>query len=146
MAPTNGHTAPNGASSSIDPITLRVLNGAFTAVAKEMAHVLYRMSYSSLIRESEDLGAGLYDAEGNEICESDTSPMHVGSLPAYIRGFLKRLKGKINDGDVILHNHPYQGATHTPSSCDGDTIHGIRRSHAAGPLVRGPEETDPADS
>ena len=114
MASTNGHTAPKGASPSIDPITLRVLNGAFTAVAKEMAHVLYRMSYSSLIRESEDLGAGLYDAEGNEICESDTSPMHVGSLPAYIRGFLKRLKGKINDGDVILHNHPYQGATHTP--------------------------------
>ena len=114
MASTNGHTAPNGASPSIDPITLRVLNGAFTAAAKEMAHVLYRMSYSSIIRESEDLGAGLYDAEGNEICESDTSPMHVGSLPAYIRGFLKRLKGKINDGDVILHNHPYLGASHTP--------------------------------
>ena len=99
---------------TVDPINLRVLGGAFTAVAKEMAHVLYRMSYSSLIRESEDLGAGLYDAEGNEICESDTSPMHVGSLPAYIRGFLKRLGGNINEGDVILHNHPYEGASHTP--------------------------------
>ena len=104
----------NGSARASDPITLRVLNGAFTAAAKEMAHVLYRMSYSSIIRESEDLGAGLYDAEGDEICESDTSPMHVGSLPAYIRGFLKRLDGNINDGDVILHNHPYHGSTHTP--------------------------------
>ena len=37
---------------------LRVLGGAFHAIAKEMAGVLFRMSYSSIIRESEDLGAG----------------------------------------------------------------------------------------
>ena len=42
----------------VDPITLRVLGGAFHAIAKEMAGVLFRMSYSSIIRESEDLGAG----------------------------------------------------------------------------------------
>ena len=42
----------------VDPITLRVLGGAFDAIAQEMAGVLFRMSYSSIIRESEDLGAG----------------------------------------------------------------------------------------
>ena len=98
MTTPNEHGTQNGMPRSVDPITLRVLGGAFTAAAKEMAHVLYRMSYSSIIRESEDLGAGLYDARGNEICESDTSPMHVGSLPAYIRGFLKRLQGNIHEG------------------------------------------------
>ena len=46
----------------VDPITLRVLGGAFHAIAKEMAGVLFRMSYSSIIRESEDLGAGIFDA------------------------------------------------------------------------------------
>ena len=40
------------------PILMRVIGGAFSAIAKEMAGVLYRMSYSSIIRESEDLGAG----------------------------------------------------------------------------------------
>ena len=44
----------------VDPITLRVLGGAFHAIAKEMAGVLFRMSYSSIIRESEDLGAGIF--------------------------------------------------------------------------------------
>ena len=34
----------------VDPITLRVLGGAFHAIAKEMAGVLFRMSYSSIIR------------------------------------------------------------------------------------------------
>jgi N-methylhydantoinase B/oxoprolinase/acetone carboxylase alpha subunit len=98
----------------VDPITLRVLGGAFHAIAKEMAGVLFRMSYSSIIRESEDLGAGIFDAQGRELCESDSTPMHIGSLPWYIRGFLHRLDGQIEDGDVIVHNHPYLGASHSP--------------------------------
>ena len=98
----------------VDPITLRVLGGAYHAIAKEMAGVLFRMSYSSIIRESEDLGAGIFDAEGRELCESDSTPMHIGSLPWYIRGFMHRLEGEIEDGDVIVHNHPYLGASHSP--------------------------------
>jgi N-methylhydantoinase B len=98
----------------IDTVTLRVIGGAFDAAAREMAQVLYRMSNSTIIRESEDLGCGLYDAVGNEFCESESSPMHIGSLPAYIRGFLRKLSGRIEDGDVIIHNHPYHGASHTP--------------------------------
>jgi N-methylhydantoinase B len=99
---------------AIDRVTLRVLGGAFNAIAKEMAQVLYRMSNSSIIRESEDIGCGIFDVEGRELCESETSPMHIGSLPFYIRGFMKKLAGNIHEGDVIIHNHPYFGASHTP--------------------------------
>jgi N-methylhydantoinase B/oxoprolinase/acetone carboxylase alpha subunit len=106
--------APTRERVAVDPITLRVLGGAFHAIAKEMAGVLFRMSYSSIIRESEDLGAGLFDRHGRELCESDSTPMHIGSLPWYIRGFLDRLEGEIEDGDVIVHNHPYLGASHSP--------------------------------
>ena len=100
--------------AQIDKVTLRVIGGAFNAVAREMAQVLYRMSNSSIIRESEDLGCGLYDAYGNEFCESESSPMHIGSLPAYIRGFMRKLAGQLHDGDIIIHNHPYFGASHSP--------------------------------
>jgi N-methylhydantoinase B/oxoprolinase/acetone carboxylase alpha subunit len=105
---------PTRARVEVDAVTLRVLGGAFTAIAKEMAGVLFRMSYSSIIRESEDLGAGIFDAQGREVCESDSTPLHVGSLPWYIRGFLDRLEGEIEEGDVIVHNHPYLGASHSP--------------------------------
>ncbi|NKC13245.1 MAG: hydantoinase B/oxoprolinase family protein [Gammaproteobacteria bacterium] len=98
----------------MDPVSLRVIGGAFNAIAKEMAHVLYRMSYSSIIRESEDLGCGIFDHEGNELCESESTPMHIGSLPWYIRGIKQRLGDDVNEGDVIIHNHPYYGASHTP--------------------------------
>lgn len=99
---------------NIDPVTLRVLGGALNVIAREMAQVLYRMSNSSIIRESEDIGCGIFDAAGREFCESETSPMHIGSLPFYIRGFMKKLAGQIDEGDVIIHNHPYHGASHTP--------------------------------
>jgi N-methylhydantoinase B len=101
-------------TADIDPVTLGVIAGSFNAIAKEMALVLYRMAYSSIIRESEDLGAGLFDPEGNELCESDSTPMHIGSLPGYIQGVRHFLGDDINDGDIILHNNPYYGASHTP--------------------------------
>ena len=34
----------------IDPVTLQIIGGALHTIAKEMAHVIERMSYSSLIR------------------------------------------------------------------------------------------------
>src|SRR2546430_11936205 len=40
--------------------------------------------------------------------------MPIGSLPWYIRGFMHTLGGEVHDGDVIVHNHPYLGASHTP--------------------------------
>lgn len=98
----------------VDPITLRVIGGALDSMAKEMAQVLYRMAYSSLIREAEDLGAGIFDVAGRELCESDSTPMHCGSIPAYIKGINRRLAGTYQQGDVILHNHPYHGAAHSP--------------------------------
>jgi N-methylhydantoinase B/oxoprolinase/acetone carboxylase alpha subunit len=103
--------------SRIDQVTLRVLGGAFNAIAREMALILYRMSNSSIIRESEDLGCGIFLPDGKELCESQSSPMHIGSLPHYIRGFMRKLEGRIGDGDIIIHNHPYHGASHTPDLC-----------------------------
>jgi N-methylhydantoinase B/oxoprolinase/acetone carboxylase alpha subunit len=72
------------------------------------------MSYSSIIRESEDLGCGIFFRDGAELCESDTTPMHVGSIPGYLRGMLSVLGDDVHDGDVFLHNDPYLGASHTP--------------------------------
>ncbi len=98
----------------IDPVTMQVLGGSFRSISEEMGMVLYRMSYSSIIRESEDLGAGICDTMCRQISESENSPMHAGSVGGYIRGILTRLEGDINDGDIIIHNHPYYGASHSP--------------------------------
>lgn len=97
-----------------DPILMRVIGGAFQAIAKEMAGVLYRMSYSSIIRESEDLGAGIFDKNGFQLAESDSTPMFMGAMPKIVQNVIKILGNNICEGDVIFHNDPYGGATHSP--------------------------------
>ncbi len=66
------HMTETPASTSlVDPITLQVIGGALHAIAEQMGTVLYRMSYSSIIRESQDLGAGLFDRDFNTLAESE---------------------------------------------------------------------------
>ena len=102
----------------VDPITLQVISGALYTIAEEMGHVLYRMSFSSIIRESQDIGAGLFDLDFNTMTESEGSPLHIGSIPGYLRGVAKCLQGgSWNEGDVVIHNHPYFGASHSPDLC-----------------------------
>ena len=96
------------------PIMQRVIGGAFTAIAQEMAGVLYRMSYSSIIRESEDLGAGIFDRDGLMLAESESTPMFMGAMPRIVQNVIKLLDGDIHEGDIIFHNDPYHGATHSP--------------------------------
>lgn len=98
----------------VDAVSLQVIGGAMKAIAHEMAQHLFRMAYSSIMRESRDIGAGILDFHGRQICESDSTPMHCGSLPAYVRGVDRLHRGNYAEGDVILHNDPYHGASHSP--------------------------------
>lgn len=104
--------------SRIDPVTGAVIQGALESIALEMGHKLMRMSYSSIIRESEDFGAALTDATGQQMCECRMStPLQSGPIPGYIRNVLKVLAERedpVRPGDVIMHNDPYGGASHGP--------------------------------
>ena len=102
----------------IDPITSSVIQGALENIAVEMGYKLMRMSYSSIIRESEDFGAALVDAEGRGLAESaQSTPLQSGPIPGYVRGIQKILASRgdvIRPGDVIMHNDAYSGASHGP--------------------------------
>ena len=57
-------------SMLVDHVTASVIQGALENIAVEMGYKLMRMSYSSIIRESEDFGAALVDAQGRGLEES----------------------------------------------------------------------------
>jgi N-methylhydantoinase B len=105
-------------AAAIDSITANVVQGALENIAVEMGYKLMRMSYSSIIRESEDFGAALVDAAGRGLAESaQSTPLQSGPIPGYIRGILKTLKARgdrVRPGDVIMHNDAYAGASHGP--------------------------------
>ena len=102
----------------IDPFLAAVIHGALENIAIEMGHKLMRMSYSSIIRESEDFGAALTDATGRQLCECTMStPLQSGPIPGYVEGILRELKGRgdtVKPGDVFMHNDAYGGASHGP--------------------------------
>jgi N-methylhydantoinase B len=106
------------APTRVDPVTGAVIQGALENIAIEMGHKLMRMSYSSIIRESEDFGTALTDATGRQMCECKMStPLQSGPIPGYVRGILKQLEARgesVRPGDVIMHNDPYGGASHGP--------------------------------
>lgn len=102
----------------VDPFLAAVIHGALENIAIEMGHKLMRMSYSSIIRESEDFGAALTDATGRQLCECTMStPLQSGPIPGYIEGILRELTKRgdtVNPGDVFMHNDAYGGASHGP--------------------------------
>lgn len=102
----------------IDPVTASVIQGALENIAVEMGHKLMRMSYSSIIRESEDFGAALTDAVGRQLCETPQStPLQSGPIPGYVQGVLQLLAARgdaIAPGDIVIHNSAYHGASHGP--------------------------------
>ena len=109
------------ADRDIDPVTMQVIGGELDTIAQEMAYNLIRSSYSSIIRESEDIGAGIFTLDCRELCESDSTPMHVGSLIGYLQGMYDTWEERgtareevVSEGDVFIHNHPHYGASHSP--------------------------------
>ncbi len=116
--PEDRAIAPTGQAPKVDQVTASVIQGALETIAVEMGHKLMRMSHSSIIRESEDFGAGLVDAQGRGLAESaQSTPLQSGPIPGYIRGILKTVEERgetINPGDVFMHNDAYRGASHGP--------------------------------
>ncbi|WP_205125694.1 hydantoinase B/oxoprolinase family protein [Planococcus salinus] len=104
--------------SMLDPVTMQVVLGALENAAVEMGHKLARMSYSSIIRESEDFGCALVDIENQQLCESSHStPLQSGPIPGYVKGIRQIMEERgerFEPGDVILHNSTYHGASHGP--------------------------------
>ncbi len=105
-------------TTRVDPVLASVISGALDSIATEMGHKLARMSYSPIIRESEDFGCVICDADARQLCESrESTPLQSGPIPGYIRGINRRLE-ELGDewrpGDVVMHNHSYYGASHGP--------------------------------
>lgn len=118
VMPKDTFLAQNPELPKIDPVTAQVIGGALENVALEMGHKLARMSYSSIIRESEDFGCAILDSLGRQMAECPIStPLQLGPIPGYLQGIFRamdELGDEFYPGDVIFHNHAYYGASHGP--------------------------------
>jgi N-methylhydantoinase B len=92
----------------IDPITLEVLWNRLIAVVNEQATALMRTSFTTVVRESGDLSAGVFDPRGYMIAQAVTgTPGHINSMATCIHHFLAVYPADtLRPGDVLITNDP----------------------------------------
>jgi N-methylhydantoinase B len=102
--------------SSLDPVTLAVLNGRLVQIADEMDATLYRSAFNPIIAEAHDACHGLYHAETGATLVQGTSglPIFVGAMAFAVKAVIDKVArdDDLAAGDTYLFNDPYDGGTH----------------------------------
>ena len=102
--------------TSLDPVTLAVLNGRLVQIADEMDATLYRSAFNPIIAEAHDACHGLYHAETGATLVQGTSglPIFVGAMAFAVKAVIDKVArdGDLAAGDTYLFNDPYDGGTH----------------------------------
>ena len=101
-------------SNGIDPITLEVMWNRLIAVVNEQATALMRTSFTTIVRESGDLSAGVFDTRGNMIAQAVTgTPGHINAMATCIHHFLDVFPAEtLRPGDVLITNDPQKTSGH----------------------------------
>ena len=100
--------------TTIDPITLEVMWNRLIAVVNEQATALMRTSFTTIVRESGDLSAGVFDTHGNMIAQAVTgTPGHINAMATCIHHFLAVYPADtLAPGDVLITNDPQKTSGH----------------------------------
>ena len=102
--------------TTLDPVTLAVLNGRLVQIADEMDATLYRSAFNPIIAEAHDACHGLYHAKTGATLVQGTSglPIFVGAMAFAVKAVIDKVgrDGGLDPGDTYLFNDPYDGGTH----------------------------------
>jgi N-methylhydantoinase B len=92
----------------MDAITVQILRNKIASLVDEMHYHFYRSGYSTIIRESRDFSCVILDRDGRLI----VAPPMFFHAPVYrhlVGRILKTYCDGIQNGDVFVSNHPYEG-------------------------------------
>lgn len=99
---------------AVDPVTRQLVDNALSALADEMALIIFRTAHSTTVRDSMDFSASLCNAAGEQIAQAVTVPFHLGAVPEAMRTLLEQYGDSLRPGDVFIMNDPFGGGMHTP--------------------------------
>ena len=103
-------------TDDFDPITLEIFWSRLISIADESAAALLRTSFSTIVRESNDFGTVLMDANGDSLSENTGGiPSFAGILPTTLKHFLAKYpKETWKPGDCVITNDPWLATGHLP--------------------------------
>ncbi|MBW6398199.1 hydantoinase B/oxoprolinase family protein [Roseomonas sp. HJA6] len=105
------NAAPRPKISLIDK---QVMWNRLLAVVEEQAQVCQRTAFSTIVRESGDLAAGVFDAKGRMLAQAVTgTPGHINSMALAVGHVINAYPPEtMKPGDVFIHNDPWMGTGH----------------------------------
>ena len=98
----------------MDPTQIEVFRNRLDAIGDGMALTLARSSRSVVVRIALDFSTGLLGPSGELIAQGLCQPIHLGGMPPALISCLDYYQGKVNPGDILINNDPYEGGSHLP--------------------------------
>lgn len=93
-------------ATTIDPVTLEVLNNRLREIVSTMEHLLFHGGYSTILRESKDGSAVITDRDGCAVYAG--SQLHLTPYQYTLRAILETYPAEtMKEGDAFVANDPY---------------------------------------
>jgi len=117
--------------SDIGEIRMQVMWNRLISVVEEQALTLLRTAFSTSVRESGDLSAGVFDPRGQMLAQAVTgTPGHVNTMAEAVLHFMNEIpRDTMFEGDTYVTNDPWQGTGHlhditmvSPSFLNGELV------------------------
>jgi len=117
--------------SNIDDIRMQVMWNRLISVVEEQALTLLRTAFSTSVRESGDLSAGVFDPRGQMLAQAVTgTPGHVNTMAEAVLHFIDEIgRDNMFEGDTYVTNDPWKGTGHlhditmvSPSVLNGELV------------------------
>ncbi len=101
---------------AVDAIGFGVFRNALVGVAEQMSAIIWRTSYSTVIREMLDYSTAVFDPQGRIVAQACRIPMHLNSMSRSLQTTIQRAypAETWRPGDIVLMNDPYWGGQHLP--------------------------------
>ncbi|OMO72178.1 Hydantoinase/oxoprolinase [Corchorus capsularis] len=97
-----------------DVVQLSIFNHRFMGIAEQMGRTLQRTSISTNIKERLDFSCALFGPDGGLVANAPHVPVHLGAMSSTVRWQLEYWGDNLNEGDVLVTNHPSAGGSHLP--------------------------------
>ncbi len=97
-----------------DPVFVEVAWNRLISVVEHEAQALLRAAFTTIVRESGDLSAGVFNRRGEMIAQAVTgTPGHINSMALAVEHMLKICPPEtLSPGDVLATNDPWLASGH----------------------------------
>lgn len=105
---------PKLSEKTVDPIQLSLFGHRFMSIAEQMGRTLQQTAISTNIKERLDFSCALFDSNGDLVANAPHVPIHLGAMSFAVKAQKELWDGKLEQGDVLVTNHPCAGGSHLP--------------------------------